>query len=243
MDSTSVVLIHPSRLLSEALGSILSNAPFKLSYVATDIDSVPFEMPDEDTLFIVGGRTAAHISNLVSTIRQRFSSSIIVAIGDTNEPEAVMMALEAGANAFLREAMTSQTLIMALELASNDEIILPPEAAQYLPGYSAPPNEVILKESQENLGPEIGGEELHVFPQDGISLPGFHLSPRETAILQALIDGASNKVIAQDLHITEATVKVHVKAVLRKIRVKNRTQAAVWAVKNPSVAYGYKKSE
>ena len=68
---------------------------------------------------------------------------------------------------------------------------------------------------------------------NGIALQDQHLSFREAAILQALIDGAPNKLIAQNLNITEATVKVHVKAVLRKIRVKNRTQAAVWAVKNP----------
>jgi two-component system, NarL family, nitrate/nitrite response regulator NarL len=53
------------------------------------------------------------------------------------------------------------------------------------------------------------------------------LSAREAAILKALVQGASNKVIAYRLCITEATVKVHVKAVLRKIRVQNRTQAAI----------------
>ena len=50
--------------------------------------------------------------------------------------------------------------------------------------------------------------------------------------LPFLVDGAPNKVIAQRLQITEATVKVHVKAILRKIRVKNRTQAAIWAAKH-----------
>jgi two-component system nitrate/nitrite response regulator NarL len=45
-----------------------------------------------------------------------------------------------------------------------------------------------------------------------------------------LIQGAPNKLIACQLKITEATVKVHVKAILRKIQVKNRTQAAIWAL-------------
>jgi two-component system nitrate/nitrite response regulator NarL len=44
--------------------------------------------------------------------------------------------------------------------------------------------------------------------------------------------GASNKAIARVLKITEATVKVHLRAVLRKIRVNNRTQAAIWATNN-----------
>jgi two-component system nitrate/nitrite response regulator NarL len=55
------------------------------------------------------------------------------------------------------------------------------------------------------------------------------LSSREAEILQCLWAGAPNKVIARELGVTEATVKVHVKAILRKISVSNRTQAAIWA--------------
>jgi two-component system nitrate/nitrite response regulator NarL len=45
-----------------------------------------------------------------------------------------------------------------------------------------------------------------------------------------LVEGASNKVIANQLAITEATVKVHLKSILRKINASNRTQAAIWAL-------------
>ena len=55
------------------------------------------------------------------------------------------------------------------------------------------------------------------------------LSRRETHILRALMQGASNKTIALKLVITESTVKVHMKAILRKLRLQNRTQAAIWA--------------
>jgi DNA-binding CsgD family transcriptional regulator len=55
------------------------------------------------------------------------------------------------------------------------------------------------------------------------------LSRRETSILRLLMQGTSNKVIARQLTITEATVKVHIKAILRKLRLHNRTQAAMWA--------------
>jgi two-component system nitrate/nitrite response regulator NarL len=56
------------------------------------------------------------------------------------------------------------------------------------------------------------------------------LSPRELQILRCLTTGMSNKAIARELNISEATVKVHLKALLRKVRVSNRTQAAVWAL-------------
>ena len=58
------------------------------------------------------------------------------------------------------------------------------------------------------------------------------LSEREEQILRDLVKGLSNKIIARKLDIAEATVKVHMKSVLRKIRVANRTQAAIWALEN-----------
>jgi DNA-binding NarL/FixJ family response regulator len=58
------------------------------------------------------------------------------------------------------------------------------------------------------------------------------LSNREQTILKQLTQGASNKQIARELNIAEATVKVHVKSLLRKIHVSNRTQAAMWAIQS-----------
>jgi two-component system nitrate/nitrite response regulator NarL len=55
------------------------------------------------------------------------------------------------------------------------------------------------------------------------------LSPREKVVLQSIMGGDANKVIARRLDVTEATVKVHVKAILRKVGAANRTQAAMWA--------------
>jgi two-component system, NarL family, nitrate/nitrite response regulator NarL len=58
------------------------------------------------------------------------------------------------------------------------------------------------------------------------------LSEREAQILDGLVKGYANKVIARSCEITEATVKVHMKSILRKIQVANRTQAAVWALEH-----------
>lgn len=64
------------------------------------------------------------------------------------------------------------------------------------------------------------------------------LSRRELLILKGLTLGHSNKVIARNLVITESTVKVHMKAVLRKLRLVNRTQAAIWARENINLIGG-----
>jgi two-component system nitrate/nitrite response regulator NarL len=60
------------------------------------------------------------------------------------------------------------------------------------------------------------------------------LSARQQSILGCLVQGDSNKAIARKMALAEATVKVHIKAILRKVRVRNRTQAAIWAKSNGS---------
>jgi two-component system nitrate/nitrite response regulator NarL len=62
------------------------------------------------------------------------------------------------------------------------------------------------------------------------------LSDRETQILQCLVEGCANKMIARRLDIAEATVKVHIKGLLRKINVSNRTQAAIWGLNQTMTA-------
>lgn len=60
----------------------------------------------------------------------------------------------------------------------------------------------------------------------------FQLTSRQSAILHGICRGDSNKIIARAFDIAESTVKIHVKTILRKIAVKNRTQAAIWAIQN-----------
>lgn len=62
-----------------------------------------------------------------------------------------------------------------------------------------------------------------------VTMPDCALSIRERDILLSITEGISNKEIAHRCNISEATVKVHVKHILRKLNMQNRTQAAVWA--------------
>jgi two-component system nitrate/nitrite response regulator NarL len=60
------------------------------------------------------------------------------------------------------------------------------------------------------------------------------LTARENEVLASLSRGHSNKEIARELNMSAATVKVHLKGVLRKLQVRNRTEAAVWAINRPA---------
>ena len=93
-----------------------------------------------------------------------------------------------------------------------------------------------LDPGDDHLGeaaPRDENEQAILIATEGTIAP--QLSPREKSILRCLIEGDSNKCIARKIDIAEATVKVHVKAILRKVRVQNRTQAAIWGMNNGSL--------
>jgi DNA-binding NarL/FixJ family response regulator len=87
-----------------------------------------------------------------------------------------------------------------------------------------------VDDEEDDDWPNDGKTAEKLLEPEGGNAP--QLSARERSILQCLIGGDSNKIIARKINIAEATVKVHVKAILRKIRVHNRTQAAIWAMSN-----------
>ena len=215
-NNTVIVLVYPSRLISEALRNLLDDTPRRFVIKATSFRTIQFEAfkPEDKLVFLVGGRSGDEIVESVRGIRQRQESAHIVVLSATGEPAEVKLALEAGANCFLRDAMTPQTLLTAVELVLQGEIILPAEFLNSLPSFGGAPDNVADFEHQT---PEQ--REIATPGENGRILTRIKLSVREETILQGLVEGAPNKVIAQRLGITESTVKVHVKAILRKIRV------------------------
>jgi two-component system nitrate/nitrite response regulator NarL len=225
----SVVLVHPSRLFAEGLASLLKDTHYNIIHQLAGFESACFP---EDTLegkvvFVVGGRTPSEIVEIVKSIRRHMRSAYILVINASTGPSDVMVALEAGADGYLRDAISSQTLVRVIELIVEDESILPPEFVK-----SLRESRDALPEAISNGDHDTDDTSESTAARNGENPAKAKLSAREGSILRGLIDGAPNKVIAQRLHITEATVKVHVKAILRKIRVKNRTQAAIWGAKH-----------
>jgi two-component system, NarL family, nitrate/nitrite response regulator NarL len=128
----------------------------------------------------------------------------------------VKTAVELGATSFVDENLATPSLVKELELLTLGE----PMISRFIPKQLVHHSEAIVATISVNERQ----------PSDTRQLVERELSGRETAILNHLVQGATNKVIAYQLQITEATVKVHVKSILRKIQVKNRTQAAIWAL-------------
>lgn len=80
---------------------------------------------------------------------------------------------------------------------------------------------------QQALQRLLAGEEIEAAPEPAGLRP--HLTPRQHEVLQDLVQGASNKQIAQRLGLSEGTVKLHVAAILQALEAGNRTEAAARA--------------
>ena len=121
-------------------------------------------------------------------------------------------ALSDGAAGYLLKDATVEELGQAIDASvSGGGNFLPRRAFQSPFGAVAPPRRRVTG---------VGGSRV----------AGYHLTPREHEILALLSEGRSNRSIAQNLYVSEETVKGHLNAIFRKLGVKNRTQAAMMAV-------------
>ena len=255
--SIGTVFIGANALLREGLAHILDCADFEVLASASYLDaSIAASLPHHQTILLIIEAS----SDIDSTIRQiesfkeRCPAGRVVVLAHLLKLPEMVMAFTAGANAYLVSITTSAVFIKYIELVMLGETILPPSLLNLL--YS---NENTSDDGNDKLDHQGSGKQAPEDPHtNGKGDPsddndsdedleaiertqsmvqgtgGPRLSARQRLILRYLIEGDSNKTIARKIHITEATVKVHVKAILRKIRVHNRTQAAIWAMNNGS---------
>jgi len=151
----------------------------------------------------------------IELFKERQPAGRVAVLADRCEPGHVVSVLRAQANAYFVRDTTLDAFIKSLELVMLGEIILPGEI---LPLIVGPTEDKRTPAHQRNTAI--------------LANAARELSVGERRILRCLVDGDPNKLIARKCDITEATVKVHVQAILQKIRVRNRTQAAIWALSN-----------
>jgi two-component system nitrate/nitrite response regulator NarL len=135
----------------------------------------------------------------------------------------------AGADGYCLATTGCEALIKYLDLVMLGEVVFP--SAAFLSAIAA--DSQGAGDWQEEPAITVSPAHASHLSESNDS-PIRTLSSREAEILRCLMHGAPNKVIARKLDVAEATVKVHIKAILRKIRVANRTQAAMWAVSHLS---------
>jgi len=227
--SFASVIVGKNSLRKEGLARILRSANFRiLASVPSADDLIACKIQSCQLLFLVvhSDDDFDNAIDRVAFFRGRHPAGRIVIVADHYRPDEVVAAFRAGINGFFVDGMTCDAFIKSLELVMMGETVFPPAFLTY------------VFDTEGSHGREIEPHDdtaaAVLVPADEPIAP--QLSPREKSILRCLIEGDSNKCIARKIDIAEATVKVHVKAILRKIRVQNRTQAAIWGMNHRLLA-------
>jgi two-component system nitrate/nitrite response regulator NarL len=156
----------------------------------------------------IHGRFAGDEPEMFRALRARQPLTKVIVLGDPVSLVQLWQAYPVGIDGYLLHTMPPAALRHALDLIMSGQQILPPCSPATKP--AARP---------------ISRMPAHVSTTNG-------LSAREMQILQLLVAGSSNKAIARDLTISHETVKVHIRALLRKLKASNRTQAALWGLQH-----------
>jgi two-component system, NarL family, nitrate/nitrite response regulator NarL len=239
------IVTHPSALLRDGLRQILGGTPFRPVHLAPECDEAALShLPSAEVCVWLMGieKCSESTFDLVRRVCKTTPNLKTIILAQRQATEDVWPAIEAGARGFLYQNISSERLVKSLELIALGEIVVPADflyafghrlstAIQpSLPGNH--PQETLALDSKADQfvdGKELANEKALPNDENSSTALIHRLSRRETSILRLLIQGAPNKLIARQLVITEATVKVHIKAILRKLRLHNRTQAAMWA--------------
>jgi DNA-binding NarL/FixJ family response regulator len=225
--SFATFIVGKSVLIREGIARILSAANFRtLASVSCADDLSPSKLSHPLLVLIVhAGDDFEGAIEQIELLRERHPKARIAVVADHYRLDEMVSAFRAGASGYFIDVMTCDVFVKSIELVMMGETIFPPAFMLS-----------ILESESDHFAkaePRNGDDRTIAFTTERSITQ--QLSPREKSIMQCLIAGDSNKCIARKIDIAEATVKVHVKAILRKIRVQNRTQAAIWGMNNGSL--------
>jgi two-component system nitrate/nitrite response regulator NarL len=214
------VLICKNSLVSMGLELLLADTRFAVSEIGSD--EPPPQRPRlhvQPDLFIVDGSPSSQeLLTSIKLLKVQHPNAKIVVVADNFDIDFVRLGIDTGADGFCLTTSDREVLIKLLELVMTGEKIVPGALVLSM-----------LSEMTPNAKPDQDSPTAVPLQYDA----GIHrLSPREAEILRSLMRGEPNKVIARKLDVAEATIKVHVKAILRKVGAANRTQAALWATEH-----------
>jgi two-component system nitrate/nitrite response regulator NarL len=207
--SVMTYLICQNTLLRTGVSHILEGTRF---VVAAD-KSGGGEKPE---LILCDSISEAGAAETIKRLKEQHPGARLVALSDNLDPWAVQELCAAGLDGLCPTGISPTAMRKVLELVMLGEMFLPISVS------------LALLEQGSAQGPAMRS------PANDASGLASKFSDRERQILQRLTTGASNKLIARDLGVAEATVKVHIKAILRKAKAANRTQAAMWATQHLS---------
>ena len=204
--------IDPRSLTRESiLGALAMALPDYTTVAASSCEEL-LEMsekpPGAPDLIIIHTRSAkftdAQVQNTLALVRLHLPGALVVLLSDREDVEDVVRALDFGVRGYIPTSLGAEVAIAALRLVDAGGTFIPADVFRSAAVSSA-------------IGTDYGAREL---------TNDIALTPRELSVIKLLHEGRPNKLIAAELKMQESTVKVHVRNILKKFGVTNRTRAA-----------------
>jgi two-component system, NarL family, nitrate/nitrite response regulator NarL len=206
-----IAIIGKNEIVREGLRRILIERDFSVVHAVSSCAALRTATADHQhdvNMIIVDSTSHAEGQATCRQLREAFAASRIVLLGEDFSVQTTSEAMSVGVDGYLAKEISCEPLARSLELIASGEKVMPSQMV------------AAMMETEWRQSPD-----------DWMATANdVHLSEREIEVLRCLTRGGANKTISRELAITEATVKVHIKAIMRKLSVMNRTQAAIWAV-------------
>ena len=195
---------HPlfREALRGAVGRVLPEARLLEADSVVRLEALVASEPDADLLLLDLNMPGAQGFSALVHLRAQYPELPVVVVSAREEPAVMRRALDHGAMGFIPKSADPATLREALSRILDGERWAPPQA-QAAAAAAAEEHEAARR------------------------LAG--LTPQQFRVLQMLGEGLLNKQIAYELDVSEATIKAHMTAILRKLGASNRTQAVLIA--------------
>jgi len=206
----SISIIGRNEIDCQGLKRIFEEAGFSIDHCMTEGANLGIDRWDDDPhhLIVVDGSSKGAALVNCAKVRAALPHARLLLLSEQCEIETVKEAFTSGVDGVVAKDIGSEPLVGVVELISLGEKVFPSQ---------------LVDDLASRIRPQAGGSW-----KNPVSLSQF--SEREIDILRGLMAGETNKIIGRRLGVVEATVKAHVKTILRKLQFDNRTQAAIWAV-------------
>lgn len=205
MEVISVCLIEKNYLVREGLKNLLDETNFKIIKTHQNVyeDDGGKDSNEQNAALVICGidETEKNPEKLISTVKKYHPFSRIAVLSPSIEFEFFTLCFSEEVDGYLSTNLSQASLLNALGMIMSGEKVYPAAAL-----------DLLLKEKNNSA-----------------RASSHALSDREIEILKHVANGKTNKEIALFHDISESTVKAHVKTILRKLNLSNRTQAARWA--------------
>jgi len=208
-----VLVVDDHVLIREALRGILRELKGKATIIIEAQDSRHAERQieqhaDVELVVLDLGLPDRDGFAVLAELRERHPTVPVVVLSAYHDRERVTRALKLGALGFIPKSAQREVMLSAFNLVFSGGIHIPP---QILRADTARQRQVELAPTKDQGSADLG------------------LSERQMEVLALMMEGKSNKAICRVLGLAEATVKIHVSAILKALRAANRTEAVITA--------------